>query len=46
MATSKQRKRVRSDDGGWRPLLRRADQATVAGLVVLALAGMATYWVV
>jgi len=38
--------RVRSDDRAWRPLLRRADQATVAGLVVLALAAMATYWFV
>ena len=34
------------DSQRWRPPLRRADQATVAGLVVLALVGMATYWVV
>jgi len=27
-----------------RPLLRRADQAVVATLIVLALAGMAVYW--
>jgi competence protein ComEA len=35
-----------ADKPRWRPLLRRADQAAVAGLVVLALAGMATYWFV
>lgn len=29
-----------------RPLLRRADQAVVASLVVFALVGMAAYWVV
>jgi competence protein ComEA len=29
-----------------RPWLRVADQAAVAGLVLLALAGMATYWIV
>lgn len=29
-----------------RPLLRRADQATVAVLILLALAGMGVYWVV
>ncbi len=29
-----------------RPLLRAADQAAVAGLVLLALVGMAAYWVV
>ncbi len=31
---------------GWRPVLRRADQAVVAGLVVCALVSMAVYWVV
>jgi competence protein ComEA len=36
----------RADGGGWRPLLRAADQASVAGLVFLALAGMGVYWVV
>lgn len=30
----------------WRPVLRRADQAVVASLVVLAMAGMGVYWVV
>jgi competence protein ComEA len=33
-------------DGNWRPLLRAADQAAVAGLVFLALAGMGGYWIV
>lgn len=31
-------------DGHWRPILRAADQAAVAGLVLLALVGMAVYW--
>jgi competence protein ComEA len=31
---------------GWRPVLRRADQAVVASLVGLALLGMGVYWVV
>lgn len=49
MATSKPRLKPRG--GKWRPqlqptLLRRADQAAVAGLVVMALAGMAVYWYV
>ena len=35
-----------SNTGAWRPLLRRADQATVAGLITLALVGMGVYWVV
>lgn len=38
-------KRMR-DESPWRPVLRRTDQAVVASLVVLALAGMAAYWVV
>jgi len=45
MANERKRKRPNEVEG-WRPLLRRADQATVACLVVLALVGMATYWVV
>jgi competence protein ComEA len=32
--------------GGQRPLLRRLDQAAVASLVALALAGMGMYWFV
>jgi competence protein ComEA len=36
----------KSADGGWRPVLRAADQAAVAGLVFLALVGMGAYWVV
>lgn len=35
-----------SDGGNWRPVLRAADQAAVAGLVFLALSGMAVYWIV
>jgi competence protein ComEA len=31
---------------GWRPVLRAADQATVAVLVLAALVGMGVYWVV
>lgn len=45
MAMSNRGKKAANRDG-WRPLLRRADQAAVAGLVVLALAGMAAYWYV
>jgi len=45
MANERKRKRPNEVEG-WRPLLRRADQETVACLVVLALVGMATYWVV
>jgi competence protein ComEA len=30
----------------WRPVLRRMDQAVVAGLVAIALVGMGVYWVV
>jgi competence protein ComEA len=44
MAQPKQRKK--SADHGWRPVLRAADQATVAGLVLAALVGMGVYWVV
>ena len=35
-----------ASDGGWRPVLRRMDQAAVAGLVLCALVGMGVYWVV
>lgn len=39
---SSDRKRQR----GYRPILRRADQAAVAGLVLLALVLTAAYWIV
>jgi competence protein ComEA len=41
-------RRVRqpANGGGWRPVLRRLDQAAVAGLVALSLVGMGVYWVV
>jgi competence protein ComEA len=35
-----------TNDGGWRPVLRRMDQAVVAVLVLFALAGMGVYWFV
>jgi competence protein ComEA len=35
----------REGGGKWRPLLRAADQAAVAALVLAALVGMGTYWV-
>ena len=35
----------RPASGGWRPLLRRMDQAAVAVLVLFALVGMGAYWV-
>ena len=34
------------DRGRWQPVLRAGDQAAVAGLVLLALAGMGAYWIV
>jgi competence protein ComEA len=37
---------TRPRGNGWRPLLRRADQAAVAGLVLMALVGMGMYWFV
>lgn len=38
---------LRTREGsGWRPVLRVADQAAVAGLVLAALVGMGVYWVV
>ena len=45
MAGERKTKRLR-DGGGWRPVLCASDQAAVAGLVCLALVGMAVYWVV
>ena len=45
MARSKPTKRTQ-DDRSWGPVLRRADQAVVASLVVIACAAMAAYWVV
>ena len=45
MASERKPKRA-DDDGGWRPVLRAADQAAVAALVLAALVGMGTYWVV
>lgn len=48
MASNKRQKQRKSQsrDSNWRPLLRRADQAAVAGLVMLALVGMGMYWFV
>ena len=45
MAGERKTKRARQEIG-WRPVLRAADQVAVAGLVLLALVGMAAYWVV
>ncbi len=39
-------RKTKRNDNRWRPVLRAADQAAVAGLVLLALVGMAAYWVV
>ena len=33
-----------ADRRGWRPLLRWADQATVAGLIAASLVALAAYW--
>jgi competence protein ComEA len=44
MAAANQPKKSMSEGGGWRPLLRRADQAAVASLVAFALVGMGVYW--
>jgi competence protein ComEA len=42
-----ERKPMRADgERDWRPLLRHADQAAVAALVLAALVGMGIYWVV
>jgi competence protein ComEA len=43
--TSEQ-KSTRESGGGRRPVLRAADQAAVAGLVLAALVGMGVYWIV
>jgi competence protein ComEA len=43
MAENRQAKQPAN--GGWRPVLRRMDQAAVAALVALSLAGMGVYWV-
>ena len=40
------RGKQRGKDNGWRPLLRRADQAAVASLVGFALVAMGAYWFV
>jgi competence protein ComEA len=45
MADKRQAKQ-RASGGGWRPVLRRMDQAAVAALVGLSLVGMGIYWVV
>ena len=45
MADKRQAKQPASG-GGWRPVLRRMDQAAVAALLMLAIVGMGVYWVV
>ena len=45
MAGNQQTKQPKNDRG-WRPVLRRMDQAVVAVLVLFALAGMGVYWFV
>jgi competence protein ComEA len=45
MAENQQAKQS-AGGGEWRPVLRRMDQAAVAALVTLALAGMGVYWLV
>ncbi len=45
MASERKSKQA-SGNGGWRPVLRAADQAAAAGLVLAALVGMGAYWVV
>jgi competence protein ComEA len=45
MAENRQAKQPASG-GGWRPVLRRMDQAAVAALVAVSLVGMGVYWVV
>jgi competence protein ComEA len=44
MADARRRKQSTSESH-WRPVLRHADQATVAVLVAAALVGMGAYWV-
>jgi len=46
MAAANQPKKSAGEGSGWRPLLRRADQAAVASLVAFALVGMGVYWFV
>ena len=41
-----ERRRKRSDEETWRPVLRAADQAAVASLVLIALVLMVVYWIV
>ena len=45
MVEKNQAKQPANGDG-WRPVLRRMDQAVVAVLVALSLVGMGVYWVV
>src|SRR4051812_49274779 len=42
---AKDRPAEQLDGSGWRPVLRRMDQAVIALLVTVALAGMGLYWV-
>jgi competence protein ComEA len=46
MADPKPGKKPANAGESWQPLLRRADQAAVATLVLAALAGMGAYWFV
>lgn len=41
-----ERAKQSANSSGWRPVLRRMDQAVVASLVAFALVGMGVYWVV
>ena len=45
MVQNQQTKQLANGDG-WRPVLRRMDQAAVAALVTLSLVGMGVYWIV
>jgi competence protein ComEA len=44
--TEKRQAKQPASGGGWRPVLRRMDQAAVAALVAVSLVGMGVYWVV
>jgi competence protein ComEA len=46
MAVTNRGRNSSDDGGGWRPVLRRMDQAAVAALVTLSLVGMGVYWIV
>jgi competence protein ComEA len=46
MAEKGPAKQQATETNGWRPLLRRADQAAVASLAAFALAAMGVYWFV